>query len=60
MLISDTTTADQICVAAAEVMTLIHNYYDIATNIWPMQATRQDTPTPVKLKPYISRLPEQD
>ena len=55
LLTSDTTTADQIDVAAAEVMTLIHNYHDIATKIWPMQATRQDTPSPVNLKPPIPR-----
>ena len=55
MLISETPTTDQIDVAAAEVITLILNYHDIATKIWPMQATRQDTPTPVQLKPPISR-----
>jgi hypothetical protein len=45
-LISETTTTDQIDVAAAEVMTLIHNYHDIATQIWSIQATRKDTPAP--------------
>jgi hypothetical protein len=54
MLTSEPTTTDQIDVATTEVMTLIHNYHDIATKILPMQATKQDTPTPVKLKPHIS------
>jgi hypothetical protein len=36
-------------------MTLLHNYHDIATKIWPMHPTRQDTTTPIQLKPPISR-----
>jgi len=55
LLISETMTTDQIDVAAAEVMTLIHTYHDIATKIWPMQASRQDTPTSIQLKSPISR-----
>jgi len=46
ILINETTNIDQIDVAAAEVMTLIHNYHDIATQIWSIQATRKDTPAP--------------
>jgi hypothetical protein len=55
LLASDTTTPDQIDTAAANVMTLLHTYHDIATKIWPMQETRQETTTPVTLKPPIAR-----
>jgi hypothetical protein len=55
LLASDTTTTDQIDTAAASVMTLLHNYHDIATKIWPMQETRQEATTPASLKPPISR-----
>jgi hypothetical protein len=36
-------------------MTLLHTYHEIATKIWPMHKTRQETTTPATLKPSISR-----
>jgi hypothetical protein len=36
---------------------IIHEYHDIATNIWPMQPARQDTSMPTQLIPPISRRP---
>jgi len=55
MPISETTTTNQIDSAATKVVTLIHDYHDKGTKIWPVQPTRQDTPMPVRLKPPISR-----
>jgi len=36
-------------------MTLLHIYHDIATKIWLMQESRQETTTPATPKPPISR-----
>jgi hypothetical protein len=36
-------------------MTIIHEYHDIATKIWPMQTQRPDTTTITQPKPPISR-----
>jgi hypothetical protein len=49
-----TATTDQIDYAAAQVMTIIHEYYDIATQIWPMQTQRPDTTTVTQPKPSKS------
>ncbi len=54
LLLRETTTTYQIDYAAAQVMTVIHEYHDIATKIWPMQPPRQETPVPAKLKPPMS------
>ncbi len=37
-------------------MTIIHEYHDIATQIWPMQTQRQDTTTTTQPIPPISRV----
>ncbi len=37
-------------------MTIIHEYHDIATQIWPMQTQRPDTITITQPKPPISRV----
>jgi hypothetical protein len=50
-----TATTDQIDYAAAQVITIIHEYHDIATHIWPMQTQKPDTPTITHPKPPISR-----
>jgi hypothetical protein len=55
LLISSTTTKDQIDKAASNVMTLLHTYHDIATKIWPMQETRQESTPNTTLRPPISR-----
>jgi hypothetical protein len=36
-------------------MTILHEYHDITTTIWPMQSPRHDTTPPTQLKPPISR-----
>jgi hypothetical protein len=36
-------------------MTIIHEYRDIATHIWPMQTQRPETPTITQPRPPISR-----
>jgi hypothetical protein len=48
-------TTDQIDYAAAQVMTIIHEYHDIATQIWPMKTPRSDTTTNTQSKPPIPR-----
>ena len=55
LLHDNTATTDQIDYATAQVMTIIHEYHDIATIIWPMQSPRHDTTPPTQLKPPISR-----
>jgi len=47
LLESNKTTTDQIDTAAANVMTLLHTYHDIATKIWPTQEIRQEPTMPV-------------
>ena len=37
-------------------MTIIHEYHDIATQIWPMQTQRPDTPTITQPRPPISKV----
>jgi len=49
------TTTDQIDSAATKVMTLLHTYHNIATKIWPMHPTGQETPIPAPLTPPIFR-----
>jgi hypothetical protein len=48
----DTTEIDY---AAAHVMKIMHEFHDIATNIWSMQPPRQDIAMPTHLKPPISK-----
>ena len=49
-----TVTADQLDYDAAQVMTITHEYHDIATHIWPLQTQKPDTPTAAQPKPPIS------
>ena len=55
LLMAQSATTDQIDYAAAQVMAIIHEYQDIATQIWSMQTQRPDTTTITQLKPQISR-----
>jgi hypothetical protein len=56
LLGAQSATTDQIDYAAAQVMTIIHEYHDIATQILPMQTPRSDTTTITQLKPPILRV----
>ena len=55
LLHDNNATTDQIDYAAAQIMTIIYGYHDIATTIWPMQQPRHDTTPPTQPKPPISR-----
>jgi hypothetical protein len=55
LLMTQSPTTDQIDYAAVQVMTIIHEYHNIATHIWPMQTPRPDTTTITQPKPPISR-----
>ncbi len=55
LLNTHTATTNQIDYAAPQVMTIIHEYHDIATKIWPMQTQKPDTTTITQPKPPISR-----
>jgi hypothetical protein len=54
-LMVSTVTTDHIDFAATQVRTIIHEYHDMVTHIWPMQDSRQDTATITQLKSPISR-----
>jgi hypothetical protein len=48
-------TTDQIDYDATQVMTIFHEYLDIATQIWPTQTQRPEITTTTQPKPPISR-----
>jgi hypothetical protein len=54
LLNDDTAINDHPYFAAAEVMTIIHEYHDIATDIWPMQSPRQDTTKTTQIRSPIT------
>jgi len=55
LLHDNTAIPDHIDYEATQVMTIINEYHDIATTIWPIQPPRHDTTTPTQLEPPISR-----
>jgi hypothetical protein len=56
LLLARPATTDRIDYAATQVVTIIHEYHDIATQIWPMQTQRPNTPAITQPKPPISRV----
>ncbi len=55
LLTYGSTTTDQIDCAAAQVITIIFEYHDIANKTRPLHPPRLNTMTPVQLKSLISR-----